>query len=144
MFFDLVSASLATGSNNGQSSNSGGTRATDGGARATAGPSEQPEPQGPVTGAAEATAQPVTGPTAAANPPTITRTPGEDASGQTQTPSSQRTTRIGQSAAGGPGFEIFVDVAPGSITIDSVEATVLTNSNPNISEPSKCLGLCEE
>ncbi|XP_046674323.1 large proline-rich protein BAG6-like [Homalodisca vitripennis] len=91
-----VSASLATGSNNGQSSNSGGTRATDGGARATAGPSEQPEPQGPVTGAAEATAQPVTGPTAAANPPTITRTPGEDASGQTQTPSSQRTTRIGQ------------------------------------------------
>lgn len=33
----------------------------------------------------------------------------------------------------GPDFEIFVDVTPGSITIDSVEATVLPNV-PNTTE----------
>lgn len=34
----------------------------------------------------------------------------------------------------GPDFEIFVDVTPGSITIDSVEATVLPNVPINTTE----------
>lgn len=32
---------------------------------------------------------------------------------------------------GGPNFEFYMDVAPGSITIDSLEATVVTNANSN-------------
>lgn len=43
---------------------------------------------------------------------------------------------VGVGRAGGPGFEFFVDVAPGSITIDSVEAHVVTNTPPNTAEPN--------
>ncbi|XP_075230242.1 large proline-rich protein bag6-A isoform X2 [Lycorma delicatula] len=53
----------------------------------------------------------------------------DDHANRTQPTQGSRSVNIG-----GPNFELFMDVAPGSITIDSLEATVVTNansSNPN-------------
>lgn len=54
---------------------------------------------------------------------------------QAQTPRSQpQSSQTGGRTMTLPGFEFYMDVGPGSITIDSLEATVVTNANSNTTD----------